>query len=77
VVLIYCSLNICGVFVCNYLVLNNWHQSTFLGKNCGQYFFLFLQIFSEKKKRVATFRIIYVYLYEKIEEMGCIYEFLS
>jgi hypothetical protein len=33
------------------LVLNKWYQSTFLGRSCGQLFFIFADFFfSEKKK---------------------------
>jgi hypothetical protein len=32
------------------LVLNKWYQSTFLGRSCGQIFFIFADFFSEKKK---------------------------
>jgi hypothetical protein len=37
-------------FFIHYLVLNNWYQSTFLGRSCGQLFFIFADFFSENKK---------------------------
>jgi hypothetical protein len=44
-------LNICGVFVFKYLVLNKWYQSTFLGKKCGKFFFfIFADFFGEEKE---------------------------
>jgi hypothetical protein len=43
-------------FLFRYMVLKKWYQSTFIGKNCGQLFFLFLQFFfSEKSKRARHF----------------------
>jgi hypothetical protein len=69
-------MNICGVFVCKYLVLKKWYQITFLGKKCGQIVFLFLHIFPEKKKRSMTFRTIYVYFCETFVETTYISKFL-
>jgi hypothetical protein len=37
-------------FCIRYWVLNNWYQSTFLGRSCGQLFFIFADFFLEKKK---------------------------
>jgi uncharacterized membrane protein YbhN (UPF0104 family) len=33
------------IFVYQYLVLNKWYQSTFLGRHCGQIFFIFADFF--------------------------------
>jgi hypothetical protein len=33
------------------LVLNNWYQSTFLGRSCGQIFFIFADFFFGEEKR--------------------------
>jgi hypothetical protein len=52
-----------------------------LGRHCGQTFFiftdLFIYLFSEQKKRAATFSKFSVYFCEKFEEKGFISEFLS
>jgi hypothetical protein len=46
----------------------------FLGRHCGQIFFIFADFFSEKKKkRATTFQKISVYFCEKFAETGCIY----
>ena len=37
-------------FVFSYLVLNKWYQSTFLGRHCGQTFFIFAKCFLDKQK---------------------------
>jgi hypothetical protein len=37
-------------FFIQYLVLNKWYHSTFLGGHCGQIFFIFSHFFLEKKK---------------------------
>jgi hypothetical protein len=59
------------------LVLNNWYQRTFLGRSCGQLFFIFADFFFQRrKKRAATFQTFLVYLCEKFAEKGCISEFL-
>jgi hypothetical protein len=48
---IYCVFIICGDYICRSIqVLNKWYQSTFLGRHCGQIFFIFADFFSEKKK---------------------------
>ena len=49
---IYCVFSICGYYIGRSIqVLNKWYQSTFLGRSCGQIFFLFADFFfSEKKK---------------------------
>jgi hypothetical protein len=57
---IYCVFSICGDYICiSIQVLNKWYQSTFLGRHCGQIFFIFADFFSEKKKRAATFQKIF------------------
>jgi hypothetical protein len=67
-----------GIFVDLVLVLNNWYQSTFLGRSCGQLFFIFADFFfRRRKKRAATFQTFSVYFCEKFVEKGCISEFLS
>jgi hypothetical protein len=59
-------------------VLNKWYQSTFLGRHCGQIFFIFADFFfRRRKKRAATFQKFLVYFCEKFAETGCISEFLS
>jgi hypothetical protein len=59
-------------------VLNNWYQSTFQGRSCGQLFFIFADFFfRRRKKRAATFQTFSVYFCEKFAENGCISEFLS
>ena len=48
---IYCVFNICGDYICRSIqFLNKWYQSTFLGRHCGKIFFIFADLFSEKKK---------------------------
>ena len=60
------------------LVLNNWYHSTFLGRSCGQLFFIFADFFVQRrKKRVATFQTFSVYFCEKFAEKDCRSEFLS
>jgi hypothetical protein len=46
------------IYLCiQYLVLNKWYQSTFLGRSCGQIFFIFADFFfRRRKKRAATFQ---------------------
>jgi hypothetical protein len=39
------------VFCIQYLVLNKWYQSTFLGRHCGQIFFIFADFFFGEEKR--------------------------
>jgi hypothetical protein len=68
VVLLYFSLNLCGVYICNYLVLTKWYQRTFLGRKCGQIFF-FADLFFRKKKRAATFQMISVVLVQNLKKM--------
>jgi hypothetical protein len=59
-------------------VLNKWYQSTFLGRSCGQLFFIFADFFfRRRKKRAATFQTFSVYFCAKFAEKGCISEFLS
>jgi hypothetical protein len=60
------------------LVLNKWYQSTFLGRSCGQIFFIFADFFfRSRKKRAATLSKFSVYFGAKFAEKGCISEFLS
>jgi hypothetical protein len=61
------------------LVLNNWYQSTFLGRSCGQIFFIFADFFffRSRKKRAATLSKFLVYFGAKFAEKGCRSEFLS
>jgi hypothetical protein len=77
---IYFVFSICGYYIGRSIqVLNNWYQSTFLGRSCGQLFFIFADFFffSERKKRAATLLKFSVYFCEKFAEKGCISEFLS
>jgi hypothetical protein len=39
------------IFCIQSLVLNNWYQSTFLGRSCGQIFFIFADFFFGVEKR--------------------------
>jgi hypothetical protein len=39
------------IFCIQYLVLNKWYQSTFLGRHCGQIFFIFADFFFGEEKR--------------------------
>jgi hypothetical protein len=50
--------SICGDYICRSIqVLNKWYQSTFLGRHCGQIFFIFADFFfRRRKKRAATFQ---------------------
>jgi hypothetical protein len=77
---IYCVFSICGDYICRSIqVRNNWYQSTFQGRSCGQLFFIFADFFflGEGKKRAETFQTFSVYLYTKFVENGYISEFLS
>jgi hypothetical protein len=76
---IYCVFSICGDYILDLvLVLNKWYQSTFLGRSCGQLFFIFADFFfRRRKKRAATFQTFSVYFCAKFAEKGCISEFLS
>jgi hypothetical protein len=48
---IYCVFNICGDYICiSIQVLNKWYQSTFLGRHCGQIFFIFADFFFGEEK---------------------------
>jgi hypothetical protein len=50
---IYCVFIICGDYIFRSIqVLNNWYQSTFLGRSCGQIFFIFADFFFGLEKRV-------------------------
>jgi hypothetical protein len=45
------------------LVLNKWYQSTFLGRHCGQIFFIFADCFRRRKRgprHSRNFQYIYV-----------------
>jgi hypothetical protein len=46
-------------------------------KEVWEFFFIFADFFFEKKKRVATFRMISVGFGAKFAKYGCISEFLS
>jgi hypothetical protein len=49
---IYCVFSICGDYICRSIqVLNKWYQSTFLGRSCGQLFFIFADFFFGEEKR--------------------------
>jgi hypothetical protein len=49
---IYCVFSICGDYICRSIqVLNKWYQSTFLGRHCGQIFFIFADFFFGEEKR--------------------------
>jgi hypothetical protein len=49
---IYCVFSICGDYISDLvLVLNKWYQSTFLGRSCGQLFFIFADFFFGEEKR--------------------------
>jgi hypothetical protein len=51
---------------------------TFLGRSCGQLFFIFADFFFwRRKKRAATFQTFLVYFCKKIAKKGCRPEFLS
>jgi hypothetical protein len=55
---IYCVFSTCGYYIdISIQVLNNWYQSTFQGRSCGQ-LFLFLQIFffGEEKRGPRNYR---------------------
>ena len=56
-------------FCIQYLVLNNWYQSTFLGRSCGQIFFIFADFFFGEEKRGPRhsrhFQYIYVQNFQK------------
>ena len=74
-----CSDTTCGYYIGRSIQdLKNWYQSTFLGRSCGQLFFIFADFFfGEEKKRAVTFQTISVYFCTKFAEKGCISEFLS
>ena len=76
---IYCVFSICGDYICgSILVLNKWYQSTFLGRSCGQIFFIFADFFfRSRKKRAATFSKFLVHFCAKFVEKGFRSEFLS
>jgi hypothetical protein len=76
-ILIYCVFNICGYYIGKIQILNKWYQSTFLGKHCGQIFFIFADFFFQKKKEGRALSKFLVYFCEKFVEKGCISEFLS
>jgi hypothetical protein len=73
---IYCVFSICGDYILDLLVLNNWYQSTFLGQTLWANIFADF-FFGEEKKRAATFSKFSVYFCAKFAEKGCISEFLS
>jgi hypothetical protein len=62
--ILYCFISIIVIFCIQYLVLNKWYQSTFLGRHCGQIFFIFADFFFGEEKRgprhSRTFRYISV-----------------
>jgi hypothetical protein len=50
----------------------------FLGRSCGQIFFIFVDFFFQRrKKRAVTLQTFLVYFCEKFAEKGCRSEFLS
>jgi hypothetical protein len=68
----------CGILYSGIWYLTSGIRALSLAGSVGKFFFFFLQIFfSEKKKRVATFQMIYVGFGEKFAKNGCISEFLS
>jgi hypothetical protein len=47
------------------LVLNKWYQSTFLGRHCGQIFFIFADFFFGEEKRGPRHSRNFQYIYVK------------
>jgi hypothetical protein len=48
-----------------YLDLNKWYQSTFLGRHCGQIFFIFADSFFRRRKRGPRHSINFQYISAK------------
>jgi hypothetical protein len=61
------------IFYAIYLVLNKWYQSTFLGRHCGQIFFIFADFFSEKKKRGSRHSRNFWYIFVKNLQKQVVY----
>jgi hypothetical protein len=76
---IYCVFSIFCDYICiSIQVPKKWYQSTFLGRHCGQIFFIFAGFFFRRGKRGPRHYINFlVHLCEKIAEPGYRSKFLS
>jgi hypothetical protein len=65
---------LCIQYILGYLVLNKWYQSTFLGRHCGQIFFIFADFFfSEKKKEGRDIPELFQYISMKNLQKRVVY----
>jgi hypothetical protein len=69
---IYCVFIIYGDYICRSIqVLNKWYQSTFLGRSCGQIFFIFADFFffGEEKRGLRHSRHFQYIFVKNLQKM--------